>query len=134
MKVTMRLSEKTRQSLIDATKHDIEELVANEIYDKLIAMFNNNRKRFGIRKGEPVLDPIRKYDNFKLANDGELTYVYKRPVIDLGSINERLKIPWGIRRIGVSKLKLMGFINITNEDVQLHRSKYKKDERRGLES
>ena len=118
--------------LIDATRHDIEELVANEIYDKLIAMFNNDRKRFGIRKGEPVLNPIRKYDNFKLANDGELTYVYKRTVIDLGNINERLKTPWEIHRISVSKLKLMGFINITDEDIQPHRSKYKKRQEKRL--
>ena len=117
---------------VDATRNDIEELVANEIYDKLIAMFNNNRKRFGIRKGEPVLDPIRKYDNFKLANDGELTYVYKRTVINLGNINERLKAPWEIRRIGVSKLKLMGFISKMDEDIQPHRSKYIKRRKKRL--
>ena len=87
-------------------------------------MFNNDRKGFGIRKGEPI-DPIRNYDNFKLADDGTLSYVYKRTVIDLGNINERLMPPWEIRRICVSKLKLMGFINITDEDVQPHRSKYK---------
>ena len=33
---------------IDATRNDIEELVANQIYDKLTTMFNNNRKRLGI--------------------------------------------------------------------------------------
>ena len=33
---------------IDSTRNDIEELVANQIYDKLTTMFNNNRKRFGI--------------------------------------------------------------------------------------
>ena len=123
--------ESTREDasiLIDATRHDVEELVANEIYDKLIAMFNNDRKRLGIRKGEPI-DPIRNYDNFKLADDGTLSYVYKRTVIDLGDINERLMPPWEIHRIGVSKLKLMGFINITDEDVQPHRSKYKKKTR-----
>ena len=80
-------------------------------------MFNNNRKRFGIRKGEPI-DPIRNYDNFKLADDGTLSYVYKRTVIDLGNINERLMPSWEIHRIGVSKLKLMGFINIKDEDIQ----------------
>ena len=80
-------------------------------------MFNNNRKRLDIRKGEPVLDPIRKYDNFKLADDGSLTFVYKKIVIDLGNINERLKAPWEIRKLGVKKLKLMGFMNVTDEDV-----------------
>ena len=33
---------------IDSTRNDIEELVANQIYDKLTTMFNNNRKRLGI--------------------------------------------------------------------------------------
>ena len=121
--------EATREDVsifIDATRHDIEELVANEMYDKLITMFNNDRKRFGIQKSEPVLNPIRKYDNFKLADDGKMSYVHKRMVIDLGNINERLKSPWEIRRIGVSKLKLMGFVNITDEDVNPYEQKYKK--------
>ena len=109
---------------IDSTRNDIEELVANQIYDKLTTMFNNNRKRFGIRKGEPVLDPIRKYDNFKLADDGSLTFVYKRIVIDLGNINERIKSPSELRRLSVTKLRSMGFTNITDEDVQPHRAKY----------
>ena len=110
---------------IDSTRHDIEELVANQIYDKLTTMFNNNRKRLDIRKGEPVLDPIRKYDNFKLADDGSLTFVYKKIVIDLGNINERLKAPWEIRKLGVKKLKLMGFMNVTDEDVRPYKPKYK---------
>ena len=110
---------------IDSTRNDIEELVANQIYDKLITMFNNNRKRLGIRKGEPVLDPIRKYDNFKLADDGSLTYVYKRIVIDLGNINERIKSPSELRRLSVAKLKAMGFTDITDEDTQPYRTKYK---------
>ena len=49
-------------------------------------------KKIGIQKGRPI-DPLRKYDNFKLSDDGELTYVYKRTVLDLGNINERLKAP-----------------------------------------
>ena len=110
---------------IDSTRHDIEELVADQIYDKLTTMFNNNRKRLGIRKGEPVLDPIRKYDNFKLADDGSLTFVYKKIVIDLGNINERLKTPWEIRKLGVKKLKLMGFMNVTDEDVRPYKPIYK---------
>ena len=110
---------------IDSTRHDIEELVANQIYDKLTTMFNNNRKRLDIRKGEPALDPIRKYDNFKLADDGSLTFVYKRTVIDFGNINEKLKAPWEIRKLGVKKLKLMGFMNVTDEDVRPYKPKYK---------
>ena len=60
---------------IDSTRNDIEELVANEIYDKLTILFNNTRKKFGIQKVKPI-DPMRRYDSFKLADDGELTYVY----------------------------------------------------------
>ena len=119
---TIEMTEKTKYAL----KPDTIELVLNQIYDKVITMFNNDRKRFGIQKGELLLNPIRKYENFKLADDGELTYIYKRKAIDLGNINERLKAPWEIRRIGVSKLKSMGFVNITDEDVQPQREKYKK--------
>ena len=79
----------------------------------------------GIQKGEPIVDPIRNYDNFKLADDGEITYVYKRTVIYLVNINERLKTPWEIHKIGVKKLKLMGFMNVTDEDVQPYKPKYK---------
>ena len=110
---------------IDSTRHDIEELVANQIYDKLTTMFNNNRKRLGIQKGKPVLDPIRKYDNFKLADDGSLMFVYKKTVIDLGNINERIKPPSELRRLGVKKLKLMGFMNVTDEDIKPYKPKYK---------
>ena len=111
---------------IDSTRHDIEELIANQIYDKLTTMFNNNRKRLGIQKGEPIVDPIRKYDNFKLADDGSLMFVYKKTVIDLGNIKEKLKAPWEIRKLGVKKLKLMGFMNVTDEDIQPYKPKYKK--------
>ena len=47
-------------------------------------------------------------------------------VIDLGNINERLKTPWEIRKLGVAKLRSMGFMNITDEDLQPHSAKYKK--------
>ena len=110
---------------IDSTRNDIEELVANQIYDKLTILFNNSRKRLGIQKGEPIVDPTRKYDNFKLADDGSLMFVYKKTVIDLGNINERIKSPWEMRRLGVKKLKLMGFMNVTDEDIQPYKSKYK---------
>ena len=40
--------------------------------------------------------------------------------------NERLKTPWEIRKLGVAKLRSMGFTNITDEDVQPHRTRYKK--------
>ena len=110
----------------DATKHDAEDLVANQIHDNLTTLFNNDRKRFGIRKGEPVLNLIRKYYNFKLADDGKISYVHKRTVINRGNINERLKSPWEIRRIGVYRLKLMGFVNIMDEDINPYKPKYKR--------
>ena len=109
---------------INALKRDTIELVANQIYDRLTNFFNKDRERFGIRKGEPVLDPIRKYDNFKLTKNGKLSYKYKKTVIDFGNINNRLKAPWEIRRLGVAKLRLMGFTNITDEDVKPHRARY----------
>ena len=110
---------------INETRHDFEEMIANQIYDKLTIYLNDTRKRFGIHKGRPI-EPIRNYDNFKLADDGKLTYEYKRTVIDLGNFNERMKPPLEICKLGVTKLRLMGFGNITDEDVQPHRPKYKK--------
>ena len=108
------MTEKTK----DALKHDTTELVANQIYDKLTILFNNARERFGIENGTPV-DPIRKYGNFKLADDGALAFIYKRTVIDLGNINKRIKSPSELRRLSVAKLKLMEFTNITDEDTHI---------------
>ena len=51
------------------------ELIANEIFDKLTTLFNNSRRKLAIHNGEPIAKPIRNYDNFKLADDGELNYV-----------------------------------------------------------
>ena len=110
---TIVMTEKTKYAL----KNDTKELVANQIYDRLTIFFNNDRKRFDIKKGEPIIYSIREYQNFKLSDHGEVTYIYKRTVIDLGNINNRLKAPWEIRKLGVSKLKLMGFTNITYEDI-----------------
>ena len=127
------LSETHDKNLIDMTittkealKRDTIELVANQIYDKLTIFFNNDRKRFGIQGGEPIIEPIREYDNFKLTNNGKLSYKYKRTVIDFGNINDRLKASWEIRRLGVAKLRLMGFRTITDEDINPYRNKYKK--------
>ena len=119
---TIDMTEKTKYAL----KHDTIELVANQIYDRLTILYNNDRKRFNIKNDEPVLNPIRNYNNFKLADDGSLTYIYKRMVIDLGNINDRLKAPWEIRRIGVKRLKLMGFLNIMDEDATPYKQKYKR--------
>ena len=116
---TIEMTEKTK----DAFKRGTLELVANQIYDRLTILFDDTRKRLGIHNGEPIVKPIRNYDNFKLSDDGELTFVDKRTVIDLGNINEGLRSPWDIQKLGVKKLKLMGFRNLTDEDVQPHRPK-----------
>ena len=118
---TIEITEKAKNAL----KRDTIELVANQIYDRLTIFFNNNRKRFGIQGGKPIIDPIREYQNFKLNKNGKLSYIYKRTVIDLGNINNRLKAPWEMRKLGVSKLKLMGFTSITDEDINPYRNKYK---------
>ena len=62
------LSESTDEGTIEmatkskrALKRDTIELAANQIYDRLTIFFNNNRKRFGIQRGEPIVDPIREY-------------------------------------------------------------------------
>ena len=114
------------ESTKNAFKRGTIELIANRIYNRLTILFNNLRKRLGIHKGEPIVDPIRNYDNFKLADDGELNYVYKKTVIDLDNIDDGIAPPWEIRKLGVKKLRLMGFMSITDEDVQPHRSKYVK--------
>ena len=118
---TIEMTEKAKDKL----KRDTIELIANQIYDRLTFSFNNARKRFGIKGGRPI-EPIRNYNNFKLADDGALTYVDKRTVINLGNINDEIEPPWEMRRLGVKKLRLIGFMNITDEDVQPHRPKYVK--------
>ena len=119
---TIEMTEKTK----DALQRDNIELVANQIYDRLTIFFNNDRKRFGIQGGKPIIDPIREYRNFRLTKNGKLSYVYKRTVIDLGNINNRLKAPWEIRKLGVSKLRLIGFGDITYEDINTYKPKIKR--------
>ena len=127
------LNESTDEDTIEMTeqaknvlKRDTIELVANQIYDRLTIFLNNDRKRFDIKKGEPIIDPIREYRNCKLSDNGEITYIYKRTVIDLGNINKRLKAPWEIRKLGVSKLKLIGFTSITYEDINPYDRRFKR--------
>ena len=119
---TIEMTVKTK----DAFKLDTIELAANQIYDKLTILFNNDRKRFGIQGGKSIIEPMREYENFKLTKNGRLSYKYKRTVIDFGNINDRLKAPWEIRKLGVTKLRLMGFTSITDEDINPYRNKYKK--------
>ena len=110
----------------DALKHDTIELAANQIYNRLTIFFNNNRKRFGIQGGKPIINPIREFRNFKLTKNGKLSYVYKKTAIDFGDINNRLKAPWKIRKLGVAKLRLIGFRDITYEDINPYKTKYKR--------
>ena len=51
---TVEIMERNR----NAFKCSTIEMIANEIYDKLTNSFNNNRKRFGIQKGKPIVEPI----------------------------------------------------------------------------
>ena len=86
-------------------------------------MFNKARERLGINNGTRIEEPTIKYDSFKLAGDGSLTFKYKRTVIDLGNINKRIKSRSELQRLGVAKLKLMGFTDITDEDTHPYRTK-----------
>ena len=61
----------------DALKCDTMELVANQIYDKLTILFNDTRKRLGIKGGIPTAEPIRNYRDFYPEDDGDLYYIYK---------------------------------------------------------
>ena len=71
--------------------------------------------------------PIRDHNGFDLDDNGNLIFTYKNKVINLGNINEGLKTPSTIiKELGVNRLKLMGFRNITDEDVKPYRSRYKK--------
>ena len=47
-------------------------------------------------------------------------------MIDFGNINNRLKAPWEIRELGVAKLRLMGFTNITYEDINPYTRRFKR--------
>ena len=118
----------------DVLKRDTIELIANEIYDKLTKLFNDRRKRLGIKGGTPIADPIRDYSKFKLKNDGTLSYKYKKTVIYLGNIDNNLKSLTEMSKLGVNRLRAMGFTNITYEDIQPYQPKFQnaRDEARKL--
>ena len=69
---------------------------------------------------------MREYQNFKLTKNGKLSYVYKKTVIDFGNINNRLKAPWEICKLGVTKLRLIGFRDITYEDINPYDQRFKR--------
>ena len=107
-------------------KQDAIELVANQIYDKITRLFNERRKRLGIKGGVKLVEPIRNYDSFDLDDNVNLTILHKNEVINLGNINAGLLSPSSmIQELGVHRLKSMGFTNITDEDVRPYSSKYK---------
>ena len=109
----------------EVLKRDTIELIANEIYDKLTKLFNDRRKRLGIKGGKPINEPIRDYSKFKLKIDGTLSYKYKKTVINLGNIDKGLKSLSEISKLGVNRLRLMGFTNITYEDIRPYQPRYK---------
>ena len=119
---TIEMTEKVK----DALKHDTIELAANQIYDRLTTFFNKDRERFGIQGGKPIIEPVREYENFKLTKNGKLSYKNNRKVINFGNINDRLKSPWESHRLGVAKLRLMGFRTITYEDINPYYRRSKK--------
>ena len=117
---TIEMTEKTKNAL----KKDTIELISNEIYDKLTKLFNDRRKRLGIKGGTPIAEPIRDYSKFKLKNDGTLSYKYKTTVIYLGNIDKGLKSITEMSKLGVNRLRTMGFTNITYEDIQPYQPKF----------
>ena len=126
------LDESHDENLIDITmktknalKNDTIELIANEIYDKLTKLFNDRRKRLGIKGGMLIVDPIRDYSKFKLKADGTLSYKYKKTVIYLGNIDKGLKSLTEMSKLGVNRLRTMGFTNITYEDIRPYQPRYK---------
>ena len=118
---TIEMTEKTKNAL----KKDTIELIANEMYDKLTKLFNDRRKRLGIKGGTPIAEPIRDYSKFKLKTDGTISYKYKKTVIYLGNIDKNLKSITEISKLGVNRLRTMGFTNITYEDIQPFQPRFK---------
>ena len=118
--VTIDITMKTKNVL----KNDTIELIANETYDKLTKLFNDRRKRLGINGGKPIIDPIRDYSKFKLKNDETLSYKYKTTVIYLGNIDKGLKSLTEMSKLGVNRLRTMGFTNITYEDIQPYQPRF----------
>ena len=74
-------------------KEDMIELVVNQIYDKITKLFNEWRKRLGIKGSANKVEPIRHYDSFDIDDNGNLTFVRKNEVIGLGGIDEGLDSP-----------------------------------------
>ena len=76
-------------------------------------------EKLGIKGGAKLaVEPIRNYDSFDLDDNGNLNFKYGKENICIGKINEGLNSPSKmIKKLGVNRLKLMGFSNITDEDT-----------------
>ena len=104
----------------------IELVVANQIYDRITTLFNDRRKILDIKEGAKIVESIINYDSFDLDDNGNLTFVRNNELINLGNVNEGLNSPSKIiKKLGVNRLRLMGFMNITDEDIHPYRSRYK---------
>ena len=107
-------------------KEDTIELVANQIYDNITKLFDERRKRLDIKGGANIVEPIRNYDSFSLDDNGNLTFVRINEKVDIGKSNVGLSSPSKmIKKLGVNRLKSMGFMNITDEDIYHYRARYK---------
>ena len=98
----------------DKMKEGTIQLVVDEIYDKMIKLFNDTREKFKI-EDKITVEP--NYKSFNLDDNGNLTFTFKdkckNKVIKFGNINECLIPPSENRRLGVTRLKLMSFCDIT---------------------
>ena len=99
-------------------KKDMMQLVTNQIYDKRTKLFNDTRRRLGIKGGASIEEPVRNYDNFHLDDNGNLTFTYKNKVINFGNIKEGLIPPSRIRELGVNTVQAI--CNITNISCKNH--------------
>ena len=72
------------------------------------------------------MESIRNYGYLNLDDNGHLTFMCENEVKDLGDINKGLYSPARmINELSVNRLKLMGFTNITDEDIHPYRDGYK---------
>ena len=107
-------------------KEDMIELVANQIYDNITKLLNKRRKGLDVKGGANIVEAIRDYDSFDTDDNGNLTFVRKNEMIGVGNINEGLDSPSKmIKKLGVNRLRLMGFRNIMDEDIYPYRARYK---------
>ena len=86
----------------DMVKKDSIELISNQMYDKITKLFNDRRKRLGVKGGVKIVEPIRSSDYLKLDDNGNLTFKYENDVKILGNINKCLYSPSRmIKELGV---------------------------------